>query len=87
MRGRCHWWQATEALPYLVREHGADLEIQDRQGRTPLNVALDDVSLGIFNRRAVDALIELGADVITANLTLVGEDIELTEFSSLEALL
>lgn len=77
---KCHWWQVTEALPYLVREHGANLEIQDGQGRTPLNVALDNVSLGVFNRRAVDALLELGADVRTANLTLVGEDIELTEF-------
>ncbi|ROW16117.1 hypothetical protein VPNG_01983 [Cytospora leucostoma] len=80
VRGMCHWWKVAEALPYLVRVHGADLEVRDGQGRTPLNVALDNVNLGIFNRRAVDALIELGADVKTADLTSVGENIELTEF-------
>ncbi|KAK7738407.1 hypothetical protein SLS53_006222 [Cytospora paraplurivora] len=80
VRGMCHWWKVAEALPYLVRVHGADLEVRDGQGRTPLNVALDNVNLGIFNRRAVDALIELGADLKTADLTSVGENIELTEF-------
>ncbi|KAI1172127.1 ankyrin [Nemania sp. FL0916] len=57
------WWQATLALPYLVEKAGADLEVRDAEGRTPLNAALACAGLLTFNRRAVETLVALGADV------------------------
>ncbi|KAI3316527.1 ankyrin [Xylariaceae sp. AK1471] len=57
------WWQAALALPYLVEKAGADLEVRDAEGLTPLNAALACVGLLTFNRRAVETLVALGADV------------------------
>ncbi|KUI54640.1 hypothetical protein VP1G_02078 [Cytospora mali] len=79
VKGASHWWKVSEALPYLVRHHGANLDIQDGWGRTPLNAALDTVSLVTFSRRAVDALIELRADIRRADLTRASNDIVLTD--------
>ncbi|KAH8895430.1 ankyrin [Thozetella sp. PMI_491] len=57
-----HWWQTAEALPYLI-QHGADLEVRDENGLTPLNTALHRIGLLRFDRRAVEILVRAGADV------------------------
>ncbi|KAF3805193.1 hypothetical protein GCG54_00010470 [Colletotrichum gloeosporioides] len=56
------WWQISQALPYLINK-GANIEIRDGEGRTPLNYALSHAGTIIFQRKAVETLIELGADV------------------------
>lgn len=61
------WWQAALALPYLVEKAGADLEVRDAEGLTPLNAALACVGLLTFNRRAVETLVALDADVNTVD--------------------
>ena len=58
-----HWWQVAQALPYLL-EAGADTEIKDEAGLTPLHVALDasNYRTGFFHKCAAKALLEHGAD-------------------------
>ncbi|KAH0430166.1 hypothetical protein CcaCcLH18_05870 [Colletotrichum camelliae] len=56
------WWQVSQALPYLIKQ-GANVEIRDGEGRTPLNYALSHAGTIIFQRKVVETLIELGADV------------------------
>ncbi|KAH7014372.1 ankyrin repeat-containing domain protein [Microdochium trichocladiopsis] len=65
-----HWWQAAQAIPYLVA-HGADVNIRSQKGQagkltTPLNVALRPLmwhcNLSV-SKRAVQVLLEHGADV------------------------
>ncbi|KAF5514408.1 Ankyrin-2 [Colletotrichum fructicola] len=56
------WWQVGQALPYFIKK-GANMEIRDGEGRTPLNYALRHAGTIIFQRKAVETLIELGADV------------------------
>ncbi|KAI8300282.1 hypothetical protein K4K61_009873 [Colletotrichum sp. SAR11_59] len=56
------WWQISQALPYFIKK-GANMEIRDGEGRTPLNYALSHAGTIIFQRKAVETLIELGADV------------------------
>nr|XP_036584003.1 ankyrin repeat-containing protein [Colletotrichum truncatum]KAF6793262.1 ankyrin repeat-containing protein [Colletotrichum truncatum] len=79
------WWQTSVALPYLVQK-GADIEIRDGNGLTPLNAALERVGSITFNRRLVEKLIELGADVNSVDdkgkscLSRVAGDTKLTKF-------
>lgn len=54
------WWQASEALPYLVSK-GAAIGVQDRMGVAPLHLALRRNCLRI--PLAAPVLIEWGADV------------------------
>lgn len=62
-RGNC-WWHAHQALPYLIKA-GADIDIRDHNGQTPLHMALqgDGNYPGPFSRDAAKILIEAGADV------------------------
>ena len=61
-----HWWQTAQAMPYLVRR-GGNLELRNGRGETPLLSALSGIPYSRFHRRAVDALIALGADVNAAD--------------------
>ncbi|KAF4460013.1 ankyrin [Fusarium albosuccineum] len=56
-----HWWQINQALPYLV-SMGADLEARAGYGMTPLRAALEVVEGPKFSRKAVESLLQLGAD-------------------------
>ncbi|KAH7011276.1 putative ankyrin repeat protein [Ilyonectria destructans] len=58
------WWHAHQALPYLLKA-GADVQIRDGLGRTPLHLALkpDRDYSGLFHTAAAEAIIEAGADV------------------------
>ncbi len=55
------WWHVAEALGYLV-DQGADLELRDDLGRTPLLRAIESKDEP-FSRRAAKLLVERGADV------------------------
>ncbi|KAJ5633076.1 hypothetical protein N7490_009415 [Penicillium lividum] len=54
------WWHVDQALPYLIRM-GADINIRNRNGETPLIVALK--SCHPFSREASETLIRASADV------------------------
>uniref|UniRef100_A0A0B7K5G7 Uncharacterized protein n=1 Tax=Bionectria ochroleuca TaxID=29856 RepID=A0A0B7K5G7_BIOOC len=51
------WWQYAQGLKYLI-ERGADLELRDTRGRTPLHRAL-----GKMTTQPARILVEAGADV------------------------
>ena len=77
------WWNVHQALPYLISK-GANLEVRDDKGETPLHIALDyDKYKGVFYRHAVDILLDHGADVNAVNaygetcLSKAGADIGL----------
>jgi ankyrin repeat protein len=78
------WWQAALALPYLV-EQGADLEVRNHEGMTPLLVALsgDDAYLEPFRKDSARRLIAAGADVNASDrmglscLAHAGNDVEM----------
>lgn len=55
-----HWWQAHQALPYLIAQK-ADLSARTSRGVTPLHVALRTAS--IFQRQIVNTLLKGSADV------------------------
>ena len=57
-----HWWHVSEGLRYLL-ERGADTEFRDIHGMTPLSAALNRCGWLIFNKRAVELLVQHGADV------------------------
>ncbi|KAK4465124.1 ankyrin-2 [Cladorrhinum samala] len=59
-----HWWQAHQALPYLIAQ-GADPSARTSRGVTPLHVALQTAS--IFQTHIVKTLVEGGADVNAVN--------------------
>ncbi|KAJ5674215.1 hypothetical protein N7462_009654 [Penicillium macrosclerotiorum] len=54
------WWHVDKALPYLI-QMGADINIRNRNGQTPLIVALK--SHHPFSKEASEFLIKAGADV------------------------
>ncbi|KAF2872303.1 ankyrin repeat-containing domain protein [Massariosphaeria phaeospora] len=57
------WWHVALALPYLV-SHGADVNVRDEYGETPLHVAIRPDRAGhLFQKDAARALIACGADV------------------------
>ncbi|KAJ5164960.1 uncharacterized protein N7500_006790 [Penicillium coprophilum] len=77
------WWNVHQALPYLISK-GADLEVRNDKGETPLHIALDyNKSKGVFYKDAVDILLNHGADVnaVSASgetcLSKAGADIDL----------
>lgn len=78
-RGRTHWWQTSEALPYLGRDHGANLEIRDCFPSTPLVVAAAHISRPTFDRRAFEKLLELGADAKAVDLTWASDSAKMTD--------
>lgn len=60
-----HWWNAAEGLPYLLK-HGANTEIRDAHGMTPLSAALERMGWlvsTVSTRRAIELLVKHGADV------------------------
>ncbi|CAH0026027.1 unnamed protein product [Clonostachys rhizophaga] len=58
------WWQTFQALPYLLKA-GANIEIRNFKGETPLLSALEEISTrpGLFQTHVVRTLLEWGADV------------------------
>ncbi|CAI7632375.1 unnamed protein product [Penicillium pancosmium] len=59
------WWHVNKAMPYLI-ERGANLEICDNDGKTPLLTALTKPNFsgtGPFQRQAAQVLIHSGANV------------------------
>ncbi|KAF7889949.1 uncharacterized protein EAF02_002364 [Botrytis sinoallii] len=66
------WWQ-VEAIQYLG-EHGAELDILDGKGRTPLEIASTYIENGsaarknLFGTQCCEALLKLGADPNKVNL-------------------
>ncbi|KAJ6088667.1 hypothetical protein N7486_009928 [Penicillium sp. IBT 16267x] len=61
------WWNVREALPYLICK-GADLEVRNESGDTPLHIALKEKgSKGVFHREAVQILLDGGADANAVN--------------------
>lgn len=77
-RGKTHWWQTSDALPYLVR-HGANLDTKDCFQSTPLTVAASHISRPTFDRRGFEKLLELGADVKAVDLTWASDSAEMTD--------
>ncbi|KAJ6789856.1 hypothetical protein PWT90_09629 [Aphanocladium album] len=77
------WWHAHQAVPYLIQA-GADLEVVNDQGQTPLHVALIAGSRGgLFSKEVAKTLILAGANTHAKTkegkscLALVGRDVEL----------
>lgn len=57
------WWHANQAVPYLIKA-GANLEVTNDSGQTPLNLALAASKGGsLFAKDACRALVVAGADV------------------------
>ena len=57
-----YWWHVSQGLCYFL-EHGADTELRDIHGMTPLSAALNRCGWLIFDKRAVELLVQYGADV------------------------
>jgi ankyrin repeat protein len=79
------WWNVHQALPYLMRK-GANLDLRNDDGETPLHIALDyERYKGVFYKEAVKILLEHGADANAVNskgetcLSKAGADMELIE--------
>ncbi|VUC26820.1 unnamed protein product [Clonostachys rosea] len=58
------WWQTFQALPYLLNA-GANIEIRNFKGQTPLLLALEEISTrpGLFQKHVIRSFLEWGADV------------------------
>ncbi|KAH8691002.1 ankyrin repeat-containing domain protein [Phaeosphaeriaceae sp. PMI808] len=57
-----HWWHVSEGLPYFL-ERGANTELRNTHGETPLSAVLNRCGWLIFDKHAVELLIHYGADV------------------------
>ncbi|KAJ5355479.1 uncharacterized protein N7496_012691 [Penicillium cataractarum] len=74
------WWHVDKALPYLIKM-GANINIQNRKGETPLIVAIN--SSHPFSKEAYEALIVAGADVNAVDtagntcLSLAGDNMDI----------
>lgn len=79
VRGRTTWWHISQALPYLAGNRGANLELRDCFGSTPLDVAVSHIGRVTFSRGAVDKLLELGADAKAVDLSRTCESAEMTD--------
>ncbi|RFU75031.1 ankyrin repeat [Trichoderma arundinaceum] len=69
-RGR-HWWQVHQALPYLI-SHGANIELKDDNGRTPLHISLEmeignTRRISCFQEEAARILVSAGANIHAIN--------------------
>lgn len=80
----CHWWHVAQALPYFI-SRGANLEVTNSAGQTPLHIALGaERSLGLFQKDAARQLVLGGADVNATDeagrscLFYAGSDVEMT---------
>lgn len=77
--GNC-WWYVEKALPYLIQK-GANLELRNHKGETPLLIALS--STGAFHQEAARILIKGGANVNAVDddgntcLSKAGDDLKL----------
>jgi len=60
-RGHPEWWQLHQALPFLLNK-GADTEMRDSQGMTPLHLCLDKVGKPYFSKEVARMLLVAGAD-------------------------
>lgn len=58
---RLEWWQLHQALPFLL-DKGANTEMRDGQGMTPLHLCLDKVGKPSFSKEMTKLLLEAGAD-------------------------
>jgi ankyrin repeat protein len=80
----CFWWNIAQALPYLINK-GADLNIRNYKGQTPLHIALGGQRSypGPYHKESARILIEAGADVNAVDesgdscLAYAGKDIEM----------
>lgn len=79
-----HWWHVAQALPYLISK-GANLEVKNSGGQTPLHIALGaEHGLGLFHKDAARQLVLGGADVNATDeagrscLSYAGGDVEMT---------
>lgn len=79
VRGTMHWWQISEALPYLARDRGASLEVRDCFDSTPLAVAVSHIGRVSFSRGAVRTLLDLGADAKVVDMTWTCESADMTD--------
>ncbi|KAJ5719638.1 hypothetical protein N7493_007216 [Penicillium malachiteum] len=63
------WWHVNKALPYLI-QMGADIDIRNVKGETPLLVSLK--SDNIYSKEAAMILIRAGADVNAVSNDSIG---------------
>lgn len=61
-----HWWHVAQSLPYVIKM-GANIELRDSRGCTPLHIALESLKNGPFCEEAANILVSNGADVNAAD--------------------
>ena len=84
-----NWWQTRQALPYLL-EKGANVNLQDQEGNTPLRASLDRIKSILFDQHPIRILVSAGADVNSVNklhgrrgiscLSRAFDDMEMTRY-------